>query len=201
MESLNLLKATFRMVVQYHGDLVRFKVRCADTEPIACAECRAFAIGRTMRVNVETNRNEAFMALSSRSLLICCSFFVVFGCSASDPVASKSHSHEEACNVILDYLDQYEQTHLQYEGAEMYNRLAKVETEYHNRMSALAQQGKWTPSKEMGTDMKLYFLIDQFHGAVQSCKIERSVADKDQVGCNQAHELRNKAFGLLGDQN
>ena len=150
------------------------------------------------RVSVQKNRDEAFMTLSSRSLLICCSFFVVSGCSASDPVATKSQSHEEACKVILDYLNQYEQTYLQCEGAEMYNRLAKVETEYHKRMSALGQQGEWTPSREMGTAMKLTFLIGRFHGAVQSCKIERAVADKALVGCKQAHELRNKAFGLLG---
>ncbi len=141
------------------------------------------------------------MTLSSRRLLICCSFFVVLGCSASDPVASTSQSHEEACKVILDYLNQYEQTYLQCEGAEMYNRLATIETEYHKRMSELTQQGKWTPSREMGTGMKLPFLIGQFHGAVQSCKIERAVSDKEQVGCKQAHEIRNKALGLLRDQN
>lgn len=141
------------------------------------------------------------MTLSSRRLLIACSFFVVFGCSASDPVVSKSQSHEEACNVILDYLNQYEQTYLQCQGADMYNRLAKVETEYHQRMSVLAQQGKWTPLRKMGTTVKLTFLIGQFHGAVQSCKIERAVGDKEQVGCNQAHEIRNKVLGLLLDQN
>jgi len=103
--------------------------------------------------------------------------------------------------VVLTYFNQYEQTYLQCEGAEMYNRLAEVETEYHSRMSQLAQQGKWTPVRKMGTTVKLTFLIGRFHGAVQSCKIERAVGDKEQVGCNQAHEIRNKALGLLRDQN
>ncbi len=99
--------------------------------------------------------------------------------------------------MIFDYLNQYEQTYLQCEGTEMYNRLDKVENEYHKRMSELTQQGKWTPLRELGTSMKLSFLIGQFHGAVQSCKVARASRDKKSVACDQARDLKNKMFELL----
>jgi len=137
------------------------------------------------------------MILLSKYLLICCSFFVLFGCSASPPVTSKSLSHEEACKAILDYAHQYEQTYFQYEGEDMYNRLSRVDDKYHKRMSELVQLGIWTPLNEMGTGMKLSFLIGQFHGAVQSCKVEKASRDKTSLGCQQARELKNKMVELL----
>jgi hypothetical protein len=50
---------------------------------------------------------------------------------------------------------------------------------------------------EMGTTMILSFLIGQFQGAVQNCKVERGSHDKMSMACNQAYELKNKIVGLL----
>ncbi len=137
------------------------------------------------------------MILLSIILLICCSFLFLFGCRASSPGTPESESHEEACTEVLDYANQYERTYLQGRGADMYKTLSKVEHEYQKKMSKLAEQGKWTPSRELGTSMKLYFLVGQFHGAVQSCKVERESRDETSVSCDQARDLKNKIVKLL----
>ncbi len=137
------------------------------------------------------------VTLVSKNLLICCLFFILFGCDTSPKLGSQSQSHQEACKVILNYANQYEQTYLQYEGDDMYNRLSRVEDEYRRGISELDKSGKWTPMNEMGTSIKLSFLVGQFHGAVQSCKLERASNDKTLVGCHQADELQNKMVDLL----
>jgi len=69
--------------------------------------------------------------------LICCLLFILFGC-ASEPSHPKSRTHEDARQVILEYLEQYEQNYLEYSGTEMEERLTRVESEYHKRMAKLA---------------------------------------------------------------
>ena len=61
-----------------------------------------------------------------------------------------------------DYAERYEEIFLSKEGPNRENQLSEITDEYHDRMSNLAQDGKWTPLQEMGDSIKLSFLIGQF---------------------------------------
>jgi hypothetical protein len=73
---------------------------------------------------------------------------------------------EEACKVLLDYAERYGEFFLSKEGPNRESKLSEITDEYHDRMSNLAQEGKWTPVQDMGDSIKLSFLIGQFHAAL-----------------------------------
>jgi hypothetical protein len=140
------------------------------------------------------------MSLLLRTGTFCFLFLFLAGCGPSNSVPSKherptvtseSDAREEARKVILDYIDRYEEIYLQLEGPEMETRLSELTSEYHKRLFKLTEEGKWTPSKEMGTSITLSFLIGQFQGGLQSCKVERAHKDKALVGCDQVKKLRD----------
>ncbi len=133
-----------------------------------------------------------------KTSLICCLLFIPLGC-ASESGHPKAGTHEDARQVILDYVKQYEQNYIEYSGTEMEKRLARVESEYHKRMAKLAEEGKWTPWSNVGKTIKLSFLVGEFHGALQSCKIEKASGDKRKVGCNQVENLKTKILWLLSE--
>ena len=123
----------------------------------------------------------------------------LFGCGDSDLSPSKHRTpgpnvefraKEEACKVLLDYAERYEEIFFGKEGPDRDHQLSEITNEYHERMSKLAQTGKWTPLQEMGASIRLSFLIGQFQGALQSCQVERAQNDKSLVGCGKVNELK-----------
>jgi hypothetical protein len=140
------------------------------------------------------------MSLLLRVGTVCLLSLFLVGCWPSDSVPSKhqiktvkteSDAHEDARKVILDYIDRYGEIYLQLEGPEMESRLSELTSEYHKRLFKLTEEGKWTPSQEMGKSITLSFLIGQFQGGLQSCKVERAHKDKTLVGCDQLKKLRS----------
>jgi hypothetical protein len=97
---------------------------------------------------------------------------------------------EEACKVLLDYAERYEEIFFSEEGPNRENQLSAITDEYQDRMSNLAQDGKWTPPRDMGDSIKLSFLVGQFHGALWSCQAEKIHNDNRLVGCDKVDELK-----------
>lgn len=128
-----------------------------------------------------------------QTALICSLFLVAAGCGTSGTEQQKAGppggTHEAACKVLLDYANRYEGLYLQDESPEIRKRLSEVTQEYHARMSYLTEEGKWTPSQEMGKAIKLSFLIGQFHGALQSCKVERAHNNATTMGCEEVKRI------------
>ena len=46
---------------------------------------------------------------------------------------SEAGTNEQACKILLDYADQYEQIYLKHDGEEMAKRLSEVEAEFHKQ--------------------------------------------------------------------
>ncbi len=143
-----------------------------------------------------------------RTFLACSLTLVLLGCSDPVSVPSKDKlpagqsgpgTHEEARRVLMNYANLYEETYLQCEGLDLQKRLEKVRDEYHERMSRLAQESKWTPQQKMGTALKLSFLIGEFHGALQSCKLERAAKEKDPKGCDEVKKLKDAMANLCSE--
>ena len=139
------------------------------------------------------------MSLLVRAGLVCLLSLSPLGCGDSDSSLSKHRApetnvefraKEEACKILLDYTERYEEIFFGKEGPNRENQLSEISKEYHERMSKLAQDGKWTPLQEMGESIKLSFLIGQFQGALWSCQAERAQNDKSLVGCDKVNELR-----------
>jgi hypothetical protein len=135
--------------------------------------------------------------------LICSLFLLVSGCGTSGsqhPKAGPSGgTHEEARQIVMDYVNQYEQLYLQEHDPEIRKRLSQVTQDYRTRMSYLTEKGKWTPSQEMGKAIKLSFLIGQFHGSLQSCKVERAQPDATTVGCDEVQRLKDAIEALCSE--
>lgn len=121
------------------------------------------------------------MKLLVRAALGCLPSVSLSGCWDVNASASKCKSTETntefrakewACKVLLDYAERYEEIFLSKEGPNRENQLSQITGEYHDRMSNLAQDGKWTPLQDMGDSIKLSFLIGQFHGTLGSCYME-----------------------------
>jgi hypothetical protein len=143
-----------------------------------------------------------------RTCLACFLSVLLLGCidpdsgpSRNEHPTAKSGSgiHEDARKVILEYANRYEQIYLQHEGSAMLKRLSEVTGEYNKRMAKLAEEGKWTPQHEIGRSIKLSFLIGQFHGALQSCKVEKAHKDETLVGCEKAQELKHAMEELCSE--
>lgn len=113
---------------------------------------------------------------------------------------ANSGDKEDACKVLLDYAERYEKIFLGKEGPDSDNQLSEITKEYHERMSKLAQAGKWTPLQEVGTSIRLSFLIGQFQGALQSCQVERTQNDKSLLGCDKINELKKAMRELCRNQ-
>jgi hypothetical protein len=105
-----------------------------------------------------------------RTSLVLLLFLSVSGCADSNHKQSTGKSEAstngQACKILLDYADQYEQIYLKHDGEEMAKRLSELEAEFHKRRAELAGEGKWTPLDKMGNAIKLSFLIGEFHGAL-----------------------------------
>jgi hypothetical protein len=112
---------------------------------------------------------------------------------------SEASTNEQACQILLDYADQYEQIYLKHDGEEMAKRLSEVEAEFHKRMSELAGEGKWAPLDKMGNAIKLSFLIGEFHGALQSCKVERAHKDGASLGCDEVKKKKDAMKELCSE--
>ena len=110
-----------------------------------------------------------------------------------------SSRHEEACRVLSDYANKIERIYLQYEWTEMGKKLSQEETDYRSRMSKLDEEGKWTPRQNFGKSLELPFLLGRFHGALESCKIERMRKDASAVGCDQAKNLKDAIEKLCSE--
>lgn len=110
-----------------------------------------------------------------------------------------SGRHEEACRVLSDYTNKIEQIYLQYEWSEMGKKLSQEEADYRSRMSKLSEEGKWTPRQSFGKSMELPFLLGRFHGALESCKIERMRKDASAVGCDQVKNLKDAIQKLCSE--
>jgi hypothetical protein len=104
---------------------------------------------------------------------------------------SEASTNEQACKILLDYADRYEQIYLKYDGEEIAKRLSELEGEFHERMSEMAGEGKWTPLEKMHNAIKLSFLIGEFHGALQSCKVERAHKDGASLGCDEVKKKKD----------
>jgi hypothetical protein len=139
------------------------------------------------------------MNLLVRAGLVCWLSLSLLGCGDSYSSLSihrapetnvEFRAKEEACKVLLDYAERYEEVFLGKEGPNRENQLSEITKDYQERMSKLAQDGKWTPLQEMGESIKLSFLMGQFQGALQSCQVERAQNDKSLVGCDKVNELK-----------
>jgi hypothetical protein len=139
------------------------------------------------------------MKLLVRAALASLLSLSLLGCWDLDSSASKDkpteanmgyRAKEEACKVLLDYVERYQEIFLRNEGPNRENQLSAITDEYQDRMSNLAQDGKWTPLQEMGHSVKLSFLIGQFHGALWSCHTEKIHNDNRSIGCDKVNELK-----------
>jgi hypothetical protein len=140
-----------------------------------------------------------------RAFLACSLVLVFLGCfdSSSGPAGLKQSSRpptkderEQARKVLSDYFDRYEEVYFQHGGQDRLMRLEQVKDEYDKRMAQLMEKGEWTPLRELGTFLKLSFLMGQFHGAVQSCKIERIRKEKTKIGCDEIIERKEAMLEL-----
>jgi hypothetical protein len=106
----------------------------------------------------------ALASLLSRSLLGCWDL----NSSASKDKPTEANmgyrAKEEACKVFLDYVERYQEIFLSNEGPNRENQLSAITDGYQDRMSNLAQDGKWTPVQEMGRSVRLSFPIGNFTG-------------------------------------
>lgn len=138
-----------------------------------------------------------------RTWLVLLLFLLLSGCGDSNhkqPTAKfEASTHEQACKILLDYADQYEQIYLKYDGQEMEKGLSEVEGEFHKRMSEWAEAGKWTPLEKMGKAIKLSFLIGEFRGALQSCKVERAHKDRASLGCDDVKKKKDTMKELCSE--
>jgi hypothetical protein len=139
------------------------------------------------------------MKLLIRAALASLLSFSSLGCWDLNSSASKDKptranmgflAGEEACKVLLDYAERYQEIFLTKEGPNRENQLSQITDEYNDRMSNLAQDGKWTPLQDMGHSIKLSFLIGQFHGALWSCHMEKRQNDNSPIGCDKVNELK-----------
>jgi hypothetical protein len=130
-----------------------------------------------------------------RTWLVLLLLLSVSGCADSNHKPSRGKSeastNEHACKILLDYADQYEQIYLKHHGEEMARRLSEVESEFHKQMSELSREGKSEPLDKMGNAIKLSFLIGEFHGALQSCKVERAQKDGASLGCDEVRKKKD----------
>jgi hypothetical protein len=142
----------------------------------------------------------AFASLLSISLLGCWDL----NSSASKHGPTKTNieygAKEEACKVLLDYVERYGKIFLTEEGPNRENHLSAITGEYQDRMSNLAQDGKWTPLRDMGDSIKLSFLMGQFHGALWSCQTEKRHNDNILVGCDKVNKLKKAMQELCRNQ-
>jgi len=115
------------------------------------------------------------------------------------PPISRSSAHDEACKILLDHADRYEEIYLHYDGEEREKRLSEEEVGYHHRMTQLTQQKKWTPMQESGTAIRLTFLFGQFQGALNNCKIERDHGNQITVGCDEVKKKKEAMKELCSE--
>ena len=143
-----------------------------------------------------------------RTCLTCLLTLVLLACSDSgsgsaglkQPAApSTKDSRGEARKVLLDYSNRCEEAYRTYDGRDLIERFEEVRKEYKKGMEKLTEEGKWTPSRELGTFLKLSFLMGQFHGALQNCKIERTQKDKTPIACDQVIKLKQAMLELCSD--
>ncbi len=143
-----------------------------------------------------------------RACLVCYISFLFVGCGSDSVLSGDQQSRIEsgfgsradACQVLSGYANEYEGIYLRHEGPDMNRRLSELTGEYKKQMSQLTDQGKWTPLQEIGTSIKLSFLIGQFQGALQSCKIEKAGKDGPSIGCDQAQKLRGAMAELCSNR-
>jgi hypothetical protein len=149
------------------------------------------------------------MKLLVRAALASLLSFSLLGCWDLNSSASKHEpietnmeyrAKEDACKALLDYAQRYEEIFLTKEGPNRENQLSEITDEYHNRMSNLAQDSRWTPLQDMGHSVKLSFLIGQFHGALWSCHTEKRHNDNSSVGCDKVKELKKAMQELCQNQ-
>jgi hypothetical protein len=143
------------------------------------------------------------MNLLVRFCLMFTLFVSISSCGSSEP-GSRPHeatagSHEAARKILLDYANQYEALYLQGDDPSIRRRLSEVTQEYRARMSYLTEEGKWSPSQEMGKAIKLSFLTGQFQGALQSCKVEKAHGDSRTMGCDEVKRLKKAMEGLCSE--
>ena len=143
-----------------------------------------------------------------RAWLLCCVFIFLVGCEGSDsepsdrryqPAHSSSAACAAACEVILDYTNQYEEIYLHHEGPETERRLSELTRQYNEQMGKLTAEGKQTPLQGLGMSIKLSFLMGQFYGALQSCKIEKAQENTLLTGCDMVKKLRNTMADLCSE--
>lgn len=138
------------------------------------------------------------MKLVVRTLLVCSFCLFLLGCGSGSRSADRERvsvnlkpgGRQEACKVLSDYADRVEGIYMQYDWVEMPVRLENAEADYRTQMSKLAEAGKWTPRLNIGKAVELPILIGRFHGALESCKIERMHNDSSLVGCDHARNLK-----------
>jgi hypothetical protein len=142
----------------------------------------------------------ALASLLSLSLLGC--WDLNSSASKHEPTATNMQyrAKAEACKVLLDYAERYEEIFLSKEGPNRENQLSEITDAYHDRMSNLAQEGKWTPLQDMGDSIKLSFLIGQFHGALWSCHAKKIHHDNSSIGCDKVNELKKAMQELCQNQ-
>ena len=66
-------------------------------------------------------------------------------------------------------------------------------------MSELAGEGKWAPLDKVGNAIKLSFLIGEFHGALQSCKVERAHKDGASLACDEVKKKKDAMKELCSE--